>query len=164
MTAVKRVVLGGAFVDAEQVGERGGVEPLPVQSPLGAGGEQPVDDEDAQDFFPVGALAAFAKAPGEKSVEMELLVKCVGQETRAPLARMFQAQLLQAHAHLLVLGDGEAAARGGREVVGKERHLARFFAARLEDINGALPSALLAVVEFAQVEHMPVQDAFPDAS
>jgi len=118
VTAVGRVVLRGAGVDAEQVGEGCRGKPVPVQPPLAAGREQSVDHKDVQDFFPVGVLAADGQPGAEKVIEVQRAPALIGEPARTPLAGMFEAEGIAPHLHR------RGAAVGRRAVGRKERELA----------------------------------------
>ena len=66
-TALERVVLGEAFIHAEEIGAGGGAKPVPVQPPFAAGGEQAVKGQEPKPLFPIGAFAARAQARGRES-------------------------------------------------------------------------------------------------
>jgi hypothetical protein len=152
VTAVEGVVLRGTGVDAEQVGERRSGEPVTVQPPFAAGREEPVDHEDAENFFPIGVFAADGQTRPEKIVELQRAPELVGEPARAPLAGMCEAELVEPHLH------GRGAVGGRRAVGGKERELARLAAGLVEDREAALPGEALAVVDLAEIEHVALRD------
>ncbi len=152
VAAAKGVVLRGAGVDAEQVGQGSSGEPMTMQPPLAAGGGQAVDREHAQDFFPAGALAADGQAGGEKVVEVQRAPEVVGQPAGAPLPGWPEAGLIEPHLHR------RGAVGRRRAIGGKERELARLAAGLVEDGEAALPRDALAVVDLAEVEHRPLRD------
>ena len=66
-------------VGAEQIAQRGALEPLAVQPPFAAGIEQAVNDEGRQDELPMGALAVGRQPPGPEAVENPALARVCPQ-------------------------------------------------------------------------------------
>jgi hypothetical protein len=98
--AVERVVLYGSDIDSEQVGARGPLEPLPVQTPFQTWRQPSLDREAAQDDRPVRALATAPQALREKRVPVSV------QRRRAVLGKenhlLFSACTLVKHAGRLL--------------------------------------------------------------
>jgi hypothetical protein len=69
VAAVECIRFSDTGVAAEEVGERSGVEPVAVEAPFGAGGDEAVEHEDAEDFFPVGAFAGGFEAGSKKCIQ-----------------------------------------------------------------------------------------------
>lgn len=155
--AIERIILGDTPVHAEQIGQRGGVEPVAVQAPLRAGRDEPVKHEHAQDFFPIGALAALAQTLGEEGVEPEAAPEQVAQPARAPLPRAREAQAVEPHLQGLDLRGR----RGRGAVRGEQRHLARLARAFVDHLQRSLPRLPLAVVELAKVKDVAVRHLAP---
>ena len=152
VAAVERVILHGARVHPEEIGEGGRAEPNPVQPPLAAGREQPVNHEDAQHFFPIGVLAADRQARAEEVIQMQRAPEMVAEPARAPLAGMLEAQRVEAHLHRV----GAAGRR--RAVGGEQRELAQRARMLVKDGDGAFPRELLAVIDLTEVEHVALRD------
>jgi hypothetical protein len=155
---IERVVLGEAFVRAQQTGAGGGGKPVAVQAPFAAGRKQPVKREQAQDFFPVRAFAAATQAGGKEGVELEIAPELIAQPARAPGAGAGELELRKLHLHRRRGGEGRGA------VGGKERALAGLAIVFVEDGNGLLPGGALGIVDLTQVENVPLHHAAPDAA
>ena len=125
---------------------------MTMQPPFAAGREEPVDDEDAQHFFPIGFLAADRQPGAEEVVEAQGAPQFVREPARAPLPRAFEREGGEAHLERFHF------ARRRRAVLGKQRQLAGSSVALINDGNGAFPSEALAVVDLAQIQHVPVRD------
>jgi hypothetical protein len=82
MAAVECVVLGSANVHAEQFGQRCRRKPMTVQPPLRTGCEQSLDDQDAQDLFPVRVLTGHGQPCREKIVQVERAPQVISQPAR----------------------------------------------------------------------------------
>ena len=154
-TAIKRVILGEAFVRAQQVGAGGGGKPVAVQTPFAAGREQPVKREQAQDFLPVRAFAAATQARGEEGVELEVAPELIAQPARTPGTGAGELELGKLHLHGGRGGEGRGA------VGGKERALTGLAVVFIEDIDGFLPGGALGIVDLVQVEDVPPHHAAP---
>ena len=93
-TAIERVVLREAFSHAQEIGQRRGPEPVPVQPPFAAGREQAVEREHAQHLLPVGAFATAPQTRGEKGVELELAPEFIAQPAGPPRAGSGELQVV----------------------------------------------------------------------
>ena len=156
--AIERVVLGNAFVHAEQIGQRGGGKPVPGQPPFTARGEPPVKRKHAEDFLPVRAFATTAQARSEEGIELEVAPELIAQPARAPGARAGELQFMEPHLH-----GGGVASQGGA-IFGKERALPGLALLFVEDFDGLLPGGALGVVDLTQIEDVALHDAASDAT
>jgi len=94
---IERVVLGDAFVHAQQIDAGGGAKPM--QSRSAARREQAVERQEAEDFLPVRPFAAVAQARGEEGVELGSRLKSITQPARAPGAGAAELELGQVDLH-----------------------------------------------------------------
>ena len=156
--AVERVVLRVAFIHAEQIGERSGAKPVPVQPPFTAGRKEPVEREQTQDFLPVGAFATAPQARGEEGVQLQVAPELVAQPAGAPGAGPGELQLVEPHLH----GGGVAGL--GRPILREQGALPGLALLFVEDFDGLLPGGALRVVDLAQVEDVALHDRASDAT
>ena len=123
-----------------------------MEAPFRAGREQAVEDENAQDLFPIGALAAAVEPGGKERVQAQRPPKFVAQPTGAPLAGMLESQGVQVYV------DGLRAAGFRRAVGGKQGDLAMVAAVLVEDGDGFLRGTALGIVDLAQIEDVALGD------
>ena len=153
---VKTVDFRERKIPAEQVRDRRVIEPMPVQAPLAARIDEPVKHESLQHLLPSRPLAAGRKFFPPKIPEPELLPQLAAQPARAPLARPAQRHLPEPQAHH---GEFPGAHLLRRVLLGEERDLPRRILILADQLDGLAPRSLLAPVEFAEVKHMPLDDA-----
>ena len=156
--AIECVVLGNPFVHVEEIGAGRGGKPVPMQTPFAARRKQPVEREQAQDFFPGGAFAADAQARGKEGIELQIAPELIAQPAGAPGTGTAELELVQLHLH------GGRGGGGRRAIGGKERTLTGLAVAFIEDGNGLLPGGALGVVDFAQIEDVPLHHGAPEAA
>src|SRR6266511_3352906 len=152
VTAIELVNLGKPKIPAEQIGNRAGLEPLAVQSPLASRRQQPVGNEHEQHLIPARALATGRKSRAPEAVEPQLLPQHKRQPARSPLARPAELELRQ------LQPDNRAIVKKTfTAVLGKQRQ--RPLGAVFHNRDRFAPCLFLAVVDLAQIEHMPLHHA-----
>ena len=150
---IKLVDLGQTEIAAEQIGQRGALEPVAMQMPLRTRREQTLGDEDLEDVIPARALARGGQMFGEKGVEAELTIEFEGQPAAAPLTRTLERKLIQPDAdHARVIG-------GRRAVVREERDLGSRVGARGVGVESFAPGGALGVIDLAEIKHLALHDA-----
>ena len=128
--------------------------PVPLQTPFAARCNQPIGHQDEQDLLPARALAPRRQTLTPEGVQREPLPQRPCQPHRAPLPWPAQLQLPQAQAH-----HGGTVQQPIGAILRKQRQATGFARARVEHLDRAAPSALLRVVDLAQVQHVPLQHA-----
>src|ERR1700682_3682210 len=103
---------------------------MTMYPPFAARREQPVNDKDAQDFFPIGVFTAHGQPGAKKIVEMEPAPELISQPAGAPLAGTAQGQLAQAHLQRI------HSAQRRRAVFWEQRELTLFTGTFVEDGDG----------------------------
>jgi hypothetical protein len=156
--AVERILLGQAFVGAEQVRHRTLFEPLPVQAPFAAGVDQPIAHQRLQDMLPRGAFARVGQAIGPEAVEFELRVELTRQPARPPLPRPVQRHGIEPHLHAMPFG-----VVGKLPIRRKQRELAMAAGVRIEGFDQTAPSFVLAIVDLAEIQHLALHYLTGDA-
>ena len=159
VAGVELVDLGQCGVAAEQVGERGTVEPLPIQLPLAAGGKQAVGRQHEQHEIPARALAAGQQPVGPELIQVQLLPQMQRQPAGAPLPRPAQRQLRQPQPH-----DGGIRGQRLGTVLGEQRQRARLRGSVLQHCDRLAPGLGFAVVDLTEIQHRalhhsPARDA-----
>src|SRR5208283_1853566 len=87
VTAIELVDLGEPEIAAHEVGERGPLEPLPMQPPFASRRQQAIGDQHEKLLVPARALAARRQALRPEPVETQFLPKRQRQPAGAPLTR-----------------------------------------------------------------------------
>ena len=85
MAGVELMGLGEFKIRAQQVGHRTIAEPLAVQLPFTAWGDQPIRDQYLQDLVPSRSFAARRQPVGSKAVHLQLTPQLSRQPAGAPL-------------------------------------------------------------------------------
>jgi len=148
---VQRVLRHAVDVLPQQVAHRAVVNPLPVESPLAPGGEQPVRHQEQQDVVPRGPLPAGREPVAPELVELQVRPELTDDPAGTPLPRAFEAERAEAELHPDVRGM-----RRDRPV-GREQGQAELAVrAFLDGLDAAQPTGLLAVVDLAQVQEVPI--------
>ena len=137
---------------AQHVAHRALLEPLPMQPPLAARRDQLIACQRLQDVQPTRALARGRQGLGPKLVQPKLIPKNHGQPARAPLARAAQPHLAQPDRNHVAIENRRHA------VLGEKRDLGRS-PAFVESLDRAAPGRPLAVVDLAEIEHLPLNHA-----
>jgi hypothetical protein len=150
---VKLVDFGQAEILAEQVGQRGALEPVAMQLPLRAGREQPLGDEHAEDAIPARALARSGEMRGEEGIQAELGIEFEREPATAPLTGTVEGELIQPDLnHARVIG-------GRGAVMGKESDLRSCVGVRRMGVERFAPGFALGIVDLAEIEHLTLSDA-----
>jgi hypothetical protein len=151
--AVEGMYLHQPIISAQQVTHRALLEPLPVQSPLAAGIDQPVAHQRLQDVPPLRPLARVRQTLRPEAVEFQLLIQLTRQPARAPLPRPVQFHRVEPHLHAMTIGAGRNLAIGG-----KQRKLAVPLAPFIEGIDCLALGFALAVIDLAEIKHLPLDN------
>ena len=139
-------ILGDRFVGhAEQVVQTGRSVPVLGQGELAARRAQTIDDFDGHDIGGPNGLLARRDVPLHDGVEIEQVPQPVSQKDIAEAASVGPADLFHADAN-----DIRVVGQGHRVIVGKQAQLLSVALAIVED-DGALPTAFLVGVEFAEI-------------
>jgi hypothetical protein len=149
--AVERVLLHQPIIRAQKICHGALLEPLPVQAPLAAGIDQPIAHQCLQDVLPARALARIRQTVGPEAIEPKLLVQLTCQPARAPLPRPMQCHRVEPHSDAMRLG-----VFGKRAIGRKQRQLCVAASAFIKGFDLPAPSLMLAVVDLAQIEHLPL--------
>ena len=150
---VKLVDFGQTEILAEQVGQRGALEPVAMQMPLRAGREQALRDEHPEDAIPARALARGGKMFREECIETELAVKFQSQPAPAPLTRTLDRELIQPDLH-------HARVIGGRGTIMREQSdLRRRVGIGGVSVESFTPGFALGIIDLAEVEHLALRHA-----
>jgi hypothetical protein len=143
-------------IPAGQIRDRRVVEPMPVQPPLAARIDEPVEHQRLEHLFRARPFAAGRKFFPPKIPEPELLPQLATQPARAPLARPAQRHLPEPQAHH---GELPGTHFLRRVLLGKGRDLPRRIPILVDPLDALAPRSVLPPVEFAQVRHMPLDHA-----
>jgi len=149
--AVEGMYLHQPIIGAQQITHRALLEPLPVQSPLAAGIDQPVTHQRLQDMPPLRPFARIRKTLRPEPIEFQLLIQLTRQKARAPLPRPVQFHRIKPHLHAITFGAGRNLTIGR-----KQRQLAVPPAAFIKGFDQLTPSLALAVIDLAEIQHLPL--------
>jgi len=142
---------------AEQVGHGAGLEPVTVQPPFAARIKQAISHQCFEDMKPAGSLAADGQSGLPERIQIELVSQLHRQPASATLAWMAQGHF--AEAYLDGIGDlGRRCA-----ILREQTHLPNRIVRFIEHIERRTPLCLLRVVEFAQIEKLPLYHPSPGA-
>src|SRR5208337_1516638 len=146
---IERVLLDQRKIFAEQIAHSALLEPQPVQTPFAAWIDEPVADQRLKDVAPAGPFARIGQTSRPEAVECQLLIELAGEPARAPLPRPMQLHGPEPDLHAMALG-----VFGQRPIGGKKGQLGGLLRPFVERLGRPAPSLLLAVVDFAEIEHL----------
>lgn len=159
MAGVELVDLRQIGARAQQIGERGAVEPLPVEPPLAARQDEPVCRQHKQHLVPACALAAGRQTQAPEPIELQFLPQMQGQPAGAPLPGAAQLELGQPQPD-----DGGVRRQSLDTILREQGQRARLWRALLQHRDRLAPGGFLAVVDLAEVKqralhHPPARHA-----
>ena len=147
--AIQHIVGDDPHRTAQQVPHRAVLVPVPVQAPLAARINQLVAHLRLQDVQPARALPAHRQPQTPEPIQFQSIPKRQRQPTRAPLPRPMQTQVLDVDANRLAIQLRRF------PIVGKQRH--RHWArVPPQHLDRFAPGRPLAVVDLAEIEHLPL--------
>ena len=148
--AVQLVALHQPVVFAQQIRHGAPLKPFSVQPPLAAGVDQPVAHQRLEHVQPARALARRRQLVGPEVVQPQLAPQLAGEPAGPPLPRLAQFQGVEPDVH------GLATQRRRLPVGGEQGKLCRATPAIGEHLDGLAPHRPLAVVNLAQIQHVPL--------
>ena len=100
---------------------------------------------------PAGSFAGIGQTGRPETVELQLLIELAGEPARSPLPRPMQLHGPEPDLHAMALG-----VFGQRPIGGEQRQLGRLLRILVENFDHPAPGLLLAVVDLAEIEHLPL--------
>ena len=137
-------------IRAEQIAHRTLFIPLPVQPPLAAGVDQAVGDQRLQHVQPPCPLPRRRQPGRPEVIQPQLIPHMAGQPAGAPLPRPVQPQTAQPDMHHI------AVQCRCLPILGEQRDLSGLLAVLVKRLNRPAPRRALAVIDLAQIQHMPL--------
>src|SRR5208337_2892072 len=129
-------------------------EPLPMQPPLAARGQQAIGAHEEQSVLPTRPLPARRHTLAPNPIELQLLPKRKRQPAGPPLPRPAQPQRGQLQANDRGVRHNPFAA-----ILGKQRQRLRSIDLLVHHLDRSAPSQCLRVVDLAQMKDMLLHDA-----
>src|SRR5271169_3102057 len=148
---IERVLLDQRKVFAEQIAHGAVFEPQPVQTPFAAWIDETVAHQRLKDVAPAGPFARIGQTSRPKAVEFQLLIELAGEPARAPLPRPMQLHGPKPNLHAMALG-----VFGQPPIGGEQGQLGGLLRPLVEGLDHPTPGFLLTVVDFAEIEHLPL--------
>jgi hypothetical protein len=105
-----------------------------------------------QHLIPTRAFATGRQTCRPERIQLDLFPELARQPTVTPLPGTMQRKFTQSNPHNLRIIDLT------HPILGKQRHGAGATLALLKDLDGLAPGFLLAVIDLAQVERVPLHD------
>src|SRR5215471_1200394 len=100
---------------------------------------------------PLLPLTRVSQARRPEPIEFQLLIQLTRQPARAPLPRPVQFHRVEPNLHAITVGACRNLAIGG-----KQRQLTVPPAAFIKGFDQAVPSLELAVIDLAEIQHLPL--------
>src|SRR5271166_3458153 len=148
---IERVLLDQRKIFAEQIAHGALLEPQPVQTPFAGWIDEPVADQRLKDVAPAGPFARIGQTSRPEAVERQLLIELAGEPARAPLPRPMQLHGPEPDLHAIALG-----VIGQRSIGGEQGQLSGLLRPLVEGLDHPAPGFLLAVVDLAEIKHLPL--------
>jgi len=126
--------------------------PVPVKPPLTPGINETVTAKGLGYQIPACSFAAQGQLLRPEFIETQLLVQPARQPACAPLPGPVQLHVLESNLHNLLIVDLAG-------ILGKEGHRLRTGRAVFEDFNCPAPRLCLRIINFPEVEHVPLDHA-----
>src|SRR6266853_2608253 len=124
--------------------------PLPMQPPLAAWVDQPVGHQRLQHVQPTRSLSRGRQSWRPEVIQPQLIPQMAGQPAGAPLPRPVQPQSAEPDMHHIAIQNWR------RAVLGEQRDLPRVLASLVERFDRSAPRGFLAVIDLAQIQHLPL--------
>ena len=147
--AIQHIVGDDPHRTAQQVPHRAVLVPVPVQAPLAARINQLVAHLRLQDVQPARALPAHRQPRTPEPIQLQSIPKRQCQPASPPLARAVQTEILDVDANRL------AFQLRCFPIVGKQRHR-HWPRIPPQHLDRPAPGRPLAVVDLAEIEHLPL--------
>ena len=149
--AVESILLRQHEIRAQQVCHRALFKPLPVQTPLAAGIDQPVAHQRLQDIAPVRSFARGRHAARPELVKPKLFIEFTRKPARAPLPRPMQFHRIEPHLYAVPLGPS------GKPTVGRKKpQLGVALRILVKRFDRTAPIVMLAVADLTQIQQLPL--------
>ena len=148
---IERVLLDQRKIFAEQIAHGALLEPQPVQTPFAAWINEPVADQRLKNVAPADPFARIGQPSRPEAVERQLLIELAGEPARAPLPRPMQLHGPEPDLHAMTLG-----VIGQRPIGGEQGQLSGLLRPLVEGLDHPAPGFLLAVVDLAEIKHLPL--------
>src|SRR6201997_5360884 len=149
-TPVQVVLAGHGEILAQQVADGALRVPLPMQPPLAAWVDQPVGHQRLQHVQPTRSLSRGRQSWRPEVIQPQLIPQMAGQPAGAPLPRPVQPQSAEPDMHHIAIQNWR------RAVFGEQRDLPRVLASLVERFDRSAPRGFLAVIDLAQIQHLPL--------
>src|ERR1700692_1762558 len=147
---IQGVVLGQPGIGPEKIPHRAALIPLPVKTPFTARINQLIADQDLKHMQPAGPLPRRLQPTIPELIQTQLVPQITAQPASSPLPRPTKTHLTDPDA------DHIAVKLWRMPIFGKQRHLFRYLITLIEDLDRLAPRSLLAIVDFTQIQHMPL--------
>ncbi len=153
-TAVQPVFFRHRKILAQQDVHRTLIEPLPVYPKLTARINQPVHHQQFQHLRPGYASPSLRQLLRPEPIQLQLLPQLASQPAVAIRACSLQLHLAELYLHAV------DRVRRYQSILSKQTQRRESMLLLIEHLQRLAPSRLLAVVDFAQVQHLPLSN-FP---
>src|SRR5712692_9605440 len=127
------------------------VEPLPVYPKLAARIDQPIHHQQFQHLRPSDTFSPSRQLPRPEPIQMQLPPQFASQPTVAIGSRSLQLHLAELHLHAV------DCVGGNRPVLRKQTQWPESLLFLIEHLQRLAPRRLLAVIDFAQVQYLPLR-------
>jgi hypothetical protein len=128
------------------------LEPLPMQPPLAARGNQLIARQRLQHIQPTRALPRGRQRRAPELVQSQLIPQNHRQPARAPLTRAAQTHAAQSDRNHVAIENRRTT------VLGEQRDLRRL-SRLVEHLDRAAPGRMLAIVDLAEIGHLSLNHA-----
>ena len=156
--AIQVVLLRQAEILVQQIGQRAVLKPLPMQPPFAPRINQPINRQRLQHMTPASSLPRIRQPLTPKLIHLQLIPHPAAHPARPPLPRTPQLKLIQSNLYAVI-------GRMHRHVSLRriQGQFARLLAHHVKHLGDLGPSRLLAVVDLAQIEQMPLHPSLAGA-
>ena len=150
--AIQIILLRQAKILLQQIGHRAVLKPLPMQPPFTARINQPINRQRLQHMTPASSLPRIGQTLPPELIQLQLIPQPIPHPTRAPLPQTPQLTLIQPNLDAILGRVGSKTPSRSAE----QGQLAGLPPHRIKHPGHLGPSRLLAVVDLAQIEQMPL--------
>jgi hypothetical protein len=151
VTGVQLVRFGQAKIGAQEIGHGAVAEPVAVQLPFAAWGDQPIGYQDLENLVPACPLPAGRQPLRPEPIQLQFAPQLTGQPARSPLPRPAQGERRETKTHRrCVIAHRRAA------VLREQRQRPRFARGLVEHFDRLAPSRGLRRMDLSQIESLPL--------
>ena len=148
VTGVRLVRFGQTKIGAQEIGHGAVAEPLAMQLPFAARGDQPIRRRNLENLLPARSLPARQQTFGPEPIQLQFAPRQTREPARSPLPRPAQRERRETNPHRRGVISGRGAA-----ILREQRQRPRFARRFIEHLYCLAPSRGLRRIDLSQIQN-----------